>query len=206
MGIESISKPTIVKRIEQTEINEVSRLLSECHVLPVALIKSFLVKKDKTENQIENILNQFVKRKLGFFDDTKQYLKINKSYSLSNIDKGIVKSVYLMLDLINNIEEYFFQNKNPHTLTFFNKTAEKKGLPPVYDVFYIPYGREQLDCYIINELANASEDTLNSFIVLDSESQIDKLNISDKVSVASYVLVSNDGKVEYISWGYFNEK
>lgn len=206
MGVESMSKPTIVKRIEQTEINEVSRLLSECHVLPVALIKSFLVKKDKTENQIENILNQFVKRKLGFFDDTKQYLKINKSYSLSNIDKGIVKSVYLMLDLINNIEEYFFQNKNPHTLTFFNKTAERKGLSPVYDVFYIPYGREQLDCYIINELANASEDTLNSFIVLDSESQIDKLNISDKVSIASYVLVSNDGKVEYISWGYFNEK
>ena len=199
MGVESMSKPTIVKRIEQTEINEVSRLLSECHVLPVALIKSFLVKKDKTENQIENILNQFVKRKLGFFDDTKQYLKINKSYSLSNIDKGIVKSVYLMLDLINNIEEYFFQNKNPHTLTFFNKTAERKGLSPVYDVFYIPYGREQLDCYIINELANASEDTLNSFIVLDSESQIDKLNISDKVSIASYVLVSNDGKVEYIS-------
>lgn len=32
-----------------------------------------------------------------------------------------------------------------------------------------------------------------------SESQIDKLNISDKVSVASYVLVSNDGNVEYIS-------
>lgn len=199
MGIESISKPTIVKRIEQTEINEVSRLLSECHVLPVTLIKSFLAKKDKTENQIENILNQFVKRKLGFFDDTKQYLKINKSYSLSNINKGIVKSVYLMLDLINNIEEYFFQNKNPHTLTFFNKTAERKGLSPVYDVFYIPYGREQLDCYIINELANASEDVLNSFIVLDSESQIDKLNISDKVSIASYVLVSNDGKVEYIS-------
>lgn len=199
MGIDTISKPTIVKRIEQTEINEVSRLLSECHVLPVSLIRTFLIKKDKTESQIENILNQFVKRKLGYFDETKQYLKINKSYSLSNIDKGIVKSVYLMLDLINNIEEYFVQNKNPHTLTFFNKTAEKKGLPPVYDVFYIPYGREQLDCYIINELANASEDVLNSFVILDSENQMDKLNLSDKVSIASYVLVSNDGKVEYIS-------
>lgn len=205
MGIETVSKPTIVKRIEQTEINEVSRLLSECHILPVALIKTFLKKKDKTECQIENILNQFVKRKLGFFDETKQYLKINKSYSLSNIDKGIVKSVYLMFDLYNNIEEYFVQNKNPHTLTFFNKTAEKKGLPPVYDVFYIPYGREQLDCYIINELANASDETLNSFIILDSENQIDKLKLSDRVSVASYVFVTNDGDVQYVSWGFLNE-
>lgn len=199
MSIDTISKPSIVKRIEQTEINEVSKLLSECCVLPVSLIKKFLIKKDKNERQIESILNQIVKRKIGFYDESKTYLKINKSFSLASENKGLVKSIYLLLDLINNIEEYFVQTKNPHTLTFFNLTAEKKGLPPVYDVFYIPYGREKLDCYIINEMANASEDGINSFIILDSKDQIANLNLSGKVGIASFVLVSSEGEIEYVA-------
>ena len=199
MENQTITKPTIVKRIEQTEVNEVSRLLSECHILPVSLVKAFLTKKGKTENQIENILNQLVKKKLGYYDESKEYLKINKSFSLSSINPGLVKSIWLMLDLINNIEEYFVQTKNPHTLTFFNMTAERKGLPPVYDVFYIPYGREQLDCYVMNELANASDDALNSFIIVDSKEQVNRINLSEKVSVASFVLIDSSGKVEYFS-------
>lgn len=199
MENQTITKPTIVKRIEQTEVNEVSRLLSECHILPVSLVKAFLIKKGKTENQIENILNQLVKKKLGYYDESKEYLKINKSFSLSSINPGLVKSIWLMLDLINNIEEYFVQTKNPHTLTFFNMTAERKGLHPVYDVFYIPYGREQLDCYVMNELANASDDALNSFIIVDSKEQVNRINLSEKVSVASFVLIDSSGKVEYFS-------
>lgn len=197
MENQTVAKPTIVKRIEQTEINEVSKLLSECHILPVSLIKAYLAKKGKNENQIENILNQLVKRKLGYYDESKEYLKINKSFSLASVNPGLVKSIWLLLDLMKNIEEYFVQTKNPHTLTFFNMTAEKKGLPPVYDVFYIPYGREQLDCYVINELANASDEPLNSFIIADSKEQIQRFNLSDRVAVASYVLVSQEGKIEY---------
>ena len=194
----NFTSPTIVKRIEQTEINDISRLISDAHVLPTNLIKSFLEKRGKNENQIENILNQMVKRKLAYYDETKNFLKINKAFSLNDVNTGVVKSIWLMIDLINNIEEYFVQNTNPHTLTFFNSTAEKNGTNPIYDVFYFPYGREQLDSYILKELANSSENEINAFIIIDSEEQISKISLSAKINVVSYILVSPEGKITYL--------
>lgn len=194
----NFTSPTIVKRIEQTEINDLSRLISDAHVLPTNLIRSFLEKRGKNENQIENILNQMVKRKLAYYDETKSFLKINKAFSLNDVNTGVVKSIWLMIDLINNIEEYFVQNTNPHTLTFFNSTAEKNGTNPIYDVFYFPYGREQLDSYILNELANSAESEINAFIIIDSEEQISKLSLSAKINVVSYILVSPEGKITYL--------
>ncbi len=194
----NFTSPTIVKRIEQTEINDISRLISDAHVLPTNLIRSFLEKRGKNENQIENILNQMVKRKLAYYDETKNFLKINKAFSLNDVNTGVVKSIWLMIDLINNIEEYFVQNTNPHTLTFFNSTAEKNGTNPIYDVFYFPYGREQLDSYILKELANSSENEINAFIIIDSEEQISKLSLSAKINVVSYILVSPEGKITYL--------
>ena len=191
--------PTIVKRIEQTELNEITKLISDCHILPVSLIKRFLEKRDKNESQIENILNQMVKRKLAYYDETKTYLKVNKAFSSANISMGLVKSLWLMIELLNNIEEYFVQTKNPHMLTSFNKTAEKKGLCPVYDVFYVPYGREQLDSYVINETAKGSIEPLNAFVIIDSEQQIPKLNLSDSIQIVSYVTVSPEGFIKYLS-------
>lgn len=194
----NFTSPTIVKRIEQTEINDISRLISDAHVLPTNLIRSFLEKRGKNENQIENILNQMVKRKLAYYDETKNFLKINKAFSLNDVNTGVVKSIWLMIDLINNIEEYFVQNTNPHTLTFFNSTAEKNGTNPIYDVFYFPYGREQLDSYILKELANSSENEINAFIIIDSEEQISKISLSAKINVVSYILVSPEGKITYL--------
>ena len=194
----NFTSPTIVKRIEQTEINDISRLISDAHVLTTNLIRSFLEKRGKNENQIENILNQMVKRKLAYYDETKNFLKINKAFSLNDVNTGVVKSIWLMIDLINNIEEYFVQNTNPHTLTFFNSTAEKNGTNPIYDVFYFPYGREQLDSYILKELANSSENEINAFIIIDSEEQISKVSLSAKINVVSYILVSPEGKITYL--------
>lgn len=190
--------PAIIKRIEQTELNEVSNLLGSCHVLPVALVKAFLKKRERTDNQVENIINQLVKRKLAFYDDSKTYLKLNKAYSTADLSQGYVKSIWLLMDLIKNIEEYFVQTKSPHTMTFFNATANKDGENPVYDVFYIPYGTEKLNEYIINNMPVYSEDPLNCFIIIESEEQIKQLNFSNKINVVSYVLVSSVGEIDYI--------
>ena len=194
----NFTAPTIIKRIEQTEINDVSRLVSDAHVLPVALVRSFLEKRGKSEKQIENILNQMVKRKLAYYDETKNFLKINKAFSLNDVNNGVIKSIWLMLDLFNNISEYFIQNTNPHTLTFFNSTAEKDGLYPIYDVFYFPYGREQLDTYILNEMANSADCKINAFIIVDSEEQISRLSLSAKIQLVSFVLVSPEGQITYL--------
>ena len=184
----TISTPTIIKRIEQKEINEIGKMLSDCQVLPVNLIKAYLVKQGKTDKQIECILNQTVKRKIAYYDDSKMLLKLNKAFSVSNMNKGIVKSLWLMLDLFNNIEEYFIQTKSPHTLTFFNKNATSAGLPPIYDVFYIPYDREQIDNFIINEMGNAALEKLNVFIILDSEEQKNKIILNNNINVVSFLM------------------
>lgn len=191
--------PAIIKRIEQTELNEVSNLLGACHVLPVSLVKAFLKKRERTDSQIENIVNQLVKRKLAFYDESKTYLKTNKAYSTADLSQGYVKSIWLLMDLISNIEEYFVQTKSPHTMTFFNSNANTESENPVYDVFFVPYGTEKLNEYIINNMPVYSEEPLNCFVIIESEEQIGKMNFSDKINVVSYVIVSSTGEIDYIN-------
>ncbi len=191
--------PTLIKRIEQTELNEVCNLVTECYVLPTDLMRVLLRKRGKNENQIEAILNQLVKRKMAFYDETRTYLKANKSFSAANMSAGQVKAIWILMDLIKNIDEYFVQTKAPHVLTFFNSNAEKDGLSPIYDLFYIPYDSEKLNEYIVNNMANQSEEGINAFIIVDSKEQIDRFNFSDKVNIISFVTVSADGKIEYIN-------
>lgn len=191
--------PTIIKRVEQAEVNEVSRLVASCGILPVSVIKRLIKKRGKTDKQIEIIVNQLIKRKLATLDETGTFLRVNKAYTSGNVNEGIVKSVWLMVDLIKNIEEYFIQTKLPHTLTFFNKTAADDGKNPFYDVYYIPYDNEQLSSYIINNSAEESEDVINAFIIIDSRDQLPKIKFTKKVNVVSFVIVDHDGKINYIN-------
>lgn len=193
-----LTTPSIIKRIEQTELNEVCKVIADCRVLPVNLIRAFLKKRGKKDGQIDNILNQIVKRKLAFYDETCTYLKLNKAFSSVDINQGYIKSLWLMLDLIDNVDEYFIQNKTPHTLTFFNSNAEQSGLSPVYDVFFIPYDSEKINEYVVNNLSVSSNEPLNCFVILEAESQISKLHFGENVNVVSYVIVSSDGTVQYV--------
>ena len=191
--------PSIIKRIEQTEIKEIASLLSDCHVLPVAFVRTLLKKRGKKQSQIDNIMNQIVKRKIGFYDEGSAYLRVNKAFASGDVNLGQIKSLWLMLDLLSNIEAYFVQKKEPHMLTFFNKNAEEHGAPPIYDVFYIPFGSETLSTYMMNNIASQQEEPLNCFIILDDETQIPKLDLSKNISVVSYVFVGGNGQVRYIN-------
>ena len=135
---------------------------------------------------------------MAFYDETKTLLKLNRAYSSSEVSQGYVKSIWLLLDLINNIDEYFIQNKAPHTLTFFNSNAMTEGINPVYDVFYIPYGSEKINEYIINNTPVYSEEPLNCFVIVESEEQVNTFKFCDKINVVSYVIISADGEVNYI--------
>ena len=195
----NIKEPLVIKRIEQTELNEIVKLIADCRILPVELIKGFLKKRGKNEHQIETILNQIVKRKLAYYDQSEVYLKVNKAYNSSHLNGGYVRAIWLMLDLLNNIQDYFIQTKSPHQLTFFNRTAASEGLNPVYDVYYFKYGNEAIDTYVVNNLAEMSEDDINAFIIIDSMEQIDKIKLNKKVKIVSYVIVGSGGEIEYIN-------
>ena len=181
--------------IRQNEIEELSSLLSSCGILPIELVKGILDKRGKTPEQMDTIINQMVKRKLAAFDDSKTYLRANKSISLKDLRQAYVKTLWLFVDLIESIDDYYIQFELPHSMTFHKKDANDDN--PFYDVLYFGYGSEMLDCYNTNNRFR-SNDSVNAFIIIENESQINLIKLNDNIKVISYVLVKSNGTVKYV--------
>lgn len=185
----------MIKYVEQKEINELSEFLTRCGIIPLDLAKKYLYKRGKTKQQVEGIINQMVKRKLAYFDSSNTYLRINKGIEVTELNKGCIKALYLFLDLIDNIGEYFILAENPHIMTFQNINSDDED--PFYDVFYIQYDTEKLNCYVLKN--KFSGDTkIKAFIIVDDEKQIEKMTLPDNIEVTSFVLIDVDGNVSYL--------
>lgn len=197
--------PNFIKRIEQKELNELYKLLTECNVLPMNLVENILQKRNKKPTQIKAILNQMIKRKLACYDDGQTCLKLNRAFSSSESNMGLVKSLWLLFDIINKVEVYFIQFKAPHTITFLKKgfsNNENTDNVLAYDIFYIPFGSENVNNYMIKNICAEidKENPINAFMIIDSEEQIKKIQLTENINVISYVLVNpNSGEVSYIN-------
>lgn len=185
----------MVKYVEQREINELSEILTRCGIIPLDLAKKYLYKRGKSKQQVEGIVNQMVKRKLAYFDTSSTYLRINKGIEITEINKGCIKALYLFLDLLDNIGEYFILAENPHIMTFQNINSEDEY--PFYDVFYIQYDTEKLNSYVLKNKFS-SDTKIKAFIILDDEKQIEKITLPGNIEVTAFVTVDVDGNVEYI--------
>lgn len=188
----------MVNLIERKEVNELCRILSECGIIPLSAARKLLEKRHKTEKQINCIINQMVKDKDCYFDESKQYIRINKGINFNDTNKGMIKSLWVLIDLIDSIGDYFFQHKAPHTLTFHN--TKNKTMNPFYDVFYVPFNSESLNVYQMNNGFNASDD-IKAFVIIDDESQIKVIESNVKMNVLAYILVTADGETKYIERG-----
>lgn len=180
--------------IRQREVEEVSNLLSECGILPVKLVQSLLAKRGKNEDQIERIINQMVKRKLMWYDDTKYYVRLNKPITTAHLKQGHIKAIWLLIDLLDNIGDYYIQHDGPHVMTFFNINDESEN--PIYDVFYIPYNSENLSCFSINNM-KLNGDTNKVLIIIDDVSQIPDIKLNDRFEIISFITVDANGDVNY---------
>lgn len=187
----------MVNFIRQTEIEELTNLLSDVGILPLYQIKKLLTRRGKTDEQIEIILNQMVKRKLAYYDENLAYLRANKAIKPNDLDQGSYKSIWLLIDLLNNISDYFMIHNANKKLTFINKNIDNQKNDPFFDVFYIPFSSEKISSYqITNEKKDSS--ITKCFIIVDDESQIEKIELNDKFKIVNFVTVDNDGKVTYV--------
>lgn len=187
----------MVNFIRQNEIEELTQLLSDIGILPVNQIKKLLMRRGKSDEQIEIILNQMVKRKFGYYDDTQTFLRANKAIKPSDMDQGAYKSIWLLIDLLNNIGDYFVIHNSPKKLTFINKNVDSQKNDPFFDVFYIPFSSEKISCYqIINEKKDTS--ITKCFIIIDDLSQVDKITLNDRFKIINFVLIDGEGKAEYV--------
>ena len=144
-----------------------------------------------------------VKRKLACYDDNQTCLRLNRAFSPSEANNGLVKSLWLLFDVINKVETYFIQFKSPHTITFLKKGFEdSSGEVLAYDIFYVPFGSENVNNYMINNICAELVDNgnTNAFIIIDSKDQIEKIQLKENINVISYVLINqNNGEIEYIN-------
>lgn len=187
----------MVNFIRQTEIEELTSLLADVGILPLYQIKKLLMKRGKTEEQIEIILNQMVKRKLAFYDDNISFLRANKAIKPNDLDQGFHKSVWLLIDLLNNISEYFIIHDSNKKLTFVNKNIDSQKHDPFFDVFYIPFSSEKISTY---QIMNEKKDTFitKCFIIIDDKSQIEKIQLNDKFKIINFAVIDSEGNIEYI--------
>lgn len=188
----------MVNFIRQNEIEELTELLSNVGILSVVQVKSLLKRRGKTDEQIEIILNQLVKRKFAYYDESQNYLRTNKAIKTSDLDRGYVKSVWLLIDLLNSIGDYFIIHNAVKKLTFINKKIDNSKNDPFFDVFYIPFDTEKINCY---QMQNEKKDNMKSkcFILIDDASQIEKINLDDRFNIVNFATVSSDGNVEYFN-------
>lgn len=181
----------MVKFVQQKEIEELSSWLTECGIIPCQLVFEYLKKKGKTPAQITAIVNQMVKRKLAYYDESKEYLRVNKGMLPSDLSQGNVKALWLLLDILDNVNTYFIFRDTPHVLAFFNEKSTTGN--PCYDVFYIPYGSEKLNSYILKNKFQDQE-CIQAFIILDSIEQAEQIDLPDNFVCVSFIVLSDGGK------------
>ena len=187
----------MINVIRQKEIEELDKILRSCGGMPVEIAKKLLKKRHKTPEQIDIILNQMVKRKIAFYDTSKTYLLLNKSVKKENINAGITKSLWLMMDLLEQIKLYFIHKpESAETMSFLLK-GERDN--PFFDVFYAEYNLEDVCVFNINEFAKKSNSEIQAIIIIDTVNQIPKLKALNKnVNVRYFVHIDNEtGKVTY---------
>lgn len=187
----------MIIQYQQEEISEISCILSQVGVLPQTFVVAYLTAKGKDETQIKRVINQMIKRKLMFYDETQTFFFHDKTVSMSSMDKGKIKALWLYLSLIKNIGHIFIQFDAPRVLTFENINS-KDTLNPFYEVFYIPYNSENLCCFDIKSKHSNLENG-KVFIIIDDESQIPKITVPSNLTISGFVKVddSNNGKVTF---------
>lgn len=186
----------MVKFIEQKEIEELDSILRTCGIITVDFARALLKKRDKSDEQIEIILNQLVKRKIGFYDDAKVYLRANKAMKPQDMRKGVMKALWLMLDLTYQIQTYYVQPPTSvEVMTFILNDVRDN---PFYDVFYIPYTSEQLSVFQINEFAKQCGSDVNSLIIIDNEEQIKTIKrLRPQAHIKYFVIIDANGNAKY---------
>ena len=186
----------MVKFIEQKEIEELDSIIRTCGIITVEFARALLKKRDKSEEQIEIILNQLVKRKIGFYDDAKVYLRANKAMKPQDMRKCVMKALWLMLDLSYQIQDYYVQPPTSvEIMTFMLNDARDN---PFYDVFYIPYTSEQLSVFQINEFAKQRGNEVNLLVIIDNEDQIKTIKrLNPQANIKYFVIIDANGNTKY---------
>ena len=186
----------MVKFIEQKEIEELDSILRTCGIITVEFARALLKKRDKSEEQIEIILNQLVKRKIGFYDDAKVYLRANKAMKPQDMRKGVMKALWLMLDLSYQIQDYYVQPPTSVEIMTFMLNDVRDN--PFYDVFYIPYTSEQLSVFQINEFAKQRGNEVNLLVIIDNEDQIKTIKrLNPQANIKYFVIIDANGNTKY---------
>ncbi|MEE0991548.1 MAG: DUF5697 family protein [Bacteroidales bacterium] len=186
----------MVKFIEQKEIGELDSILRTCGIITVEFARALLKKRDKSDEQIETILNQLVKRKIGFYDEAKVYLRANKAMKPQDMRKGVMKALWLMLDLSYQIQDYYIQPPaSVEIMTFMLNDVRDN---PFYDVFYIPYTSEQLSVFQINEFAKQRGNDVNLLVIIDNEDQIKTIKqLRPQANIKYFVIIDANGNAKY---------
>ena len=187
----------MINLIKQDEIEELSQLLSDVGILPLKLVIKLLKKRQRSDQQIEIILNQMVKRKLAYYDDEQQYLRINKGLKSSDVDEAMCKALYLMIDLLQNIGDYFIVHNSPKKITFVNKNVDPEKRDPFFDIYCVSYGNEKLECFSINN-SNKSNEQINCCVIIDDKSQLPKIKLDDSFKIYNFVVIDTEGNPSYL--------
>lgn len=185
--------------LAQPDVTAISDIMRDCPVIPVNLVKQYLKKRDKSFEQIDKIINQMLKRKIIYYDESKSYFVTSKMYGVGQLEPGKIKGLWLVMALYDSINCFFVQNDMPHVLTFSNPNCTDGDM--FFDVFYIRYGDENLSSFTINSKFKKDK-PIKIFIILDDKKQIPKLRISEKdFIIYQYVLVDLNGNVEFLGGG-----
>ena len=184
--------------IRQDEIEELTQILSDVGIVPLTFVKKFLKKRRRTDEQIDIIINQMVKRKLAYYDDNLQFLRVNKSLSSNDVHVGMSKCLWVLLDLLQNVGEYFIIHNSPKKITFVNKNIDPAKKDPFFDIYFIPFGAEKIDSFTINNL-NKTNEPIKCFVVIEDPSQIPKIALNENFNIYNFVTVDKDGNPSYIS-------
>ena len=148
--------------------------------LTIHQLRGFLPGKEKV---VKNLLSHLEKQGRIFQDDGGRYFPSGRS---PKADKGLIQSVWVLLDFIDQVE-YHAPADFPVQLVFFAHGE-------LYEVIYVAQGQEALVCHALQNNKSGSR----RILMVDEPSQIPQI---DCLGIVGFCTAAPSGRVQYFKRG-----
>ena len=162
---------------------EAADLLRIAAMYPGLNIQQFLGFHPGKEKIVKNLLSHLEKQGRIFQDDCGRYFP---SGSSPKVNKGLIQSVWVLLDFIDQVE-YHAPADFPVQLVFFAHGE-------LYEVIYAAQGQEALICHALENDKSGSR----RILMVDEPPQISQI---DCLGIVGFCTVASSGRVQYFKRG-----
>lgn len=181
----------------QIDVYNGVNLINEAEIINKAQLKKFFENQGFKAKRIDSIINIILKNKLAYEVKDTDYITATPMISFDKFTQALNKAIWFYLDGSDPNPEndiYNFHCKYPAVLY----TASKDKALDDLTCFYIPKGEEGSMCRIIDTNYNLFNSQVNTAIILDDVTQIEKINLPKNCfNIKFFAVIDNNGSVKY---------